>query len=103
MPIASQTCDLRMKSAGDLATFAAVLFLDPTCFESLRPGVHRLISCAGRQGLACDRIGACCSGRSHLFFIRDVETGLVGYEDFDRSVQDLRLYYKAPLFLMRAS
>ena len=38
----------------------------------------------------------------HLFFIRDVETGLVWMTKIlTDPFSDLRLYYKAPLYLMR--
>ena len=80
-----------------------VLFLSPTLFGLVTPWqspaefmrqVAKIWLALGISGLLFRTI--------HLFFIRDVETGLVWMTKIlTDPFNDLKLYYKAPLFLMK--
>jgi hypothetical protein len=80
-----------------------VLFLDPTLFGIFVPwtspaGFTRQVA---KVWLAIG-IGGLLFRTVQLFFIRDVETGLVWMTKIlTDPFSDLRLYYKAPLFLLR--
>ena len=80
-----------------------VLFLSPTLFGLVTPWqspaefmrqVAKIWLALGISGLLFRTI--------HLFFIRDVETGLVWMTKIlTDPFNDLKLYYKAPLYLMK--
>jgi len=81
----------------------AVLYIDPTLFGLFTPWastadfmrqVAKIWLVVGAGGLLFRTI--------HLFFIRDVETGLVWMTKIlTDPFNDLKLYHKAPLFLMK--
>ena len=80
-----------------------VLFVDPTLFGLFTPWatatdfmrqVAKIWLVIGGGGLLFRTV--------HLFFIRDVETGLVWMTKIlTDPLSDLKLYYKAPLYLMK--
>jgi hypothetical protein len=80
-----------------------VLFVDPTLFGLFTPWasatdfmrqVAKIWLVIGGGGLLFRTV--------HLFFIRDVETGLVWMTKIlTDPFSDLKLYYKSPLFLMK--
>src|SRR6266436_3831578 len=82
---------------------AGHLFFEPTLFGIFAPWsspadftrqVAKIWLAIGIGGLLFRTV--------HLFFIRDVETGLVWMTKIlTDPFSDLRLYYKAPLFLLR--
>ena len=80
-----------------------VLFSTRRCSGSSRPGPRRRISCARSPRSGWRSASAACLFRTvHLFFIRDVETGLVWMTKIlTDPFNDLKLYYKAPLYLMK--
>ena len=80
-----------------------VLFLDPTLFGIFVPWTSPadFTRQVAKVWLAIG-IGGLLFRTVQLFFIRDVETGLVWMTKIlTDPFSDLRLYYKAPLFLLR--
>ena len=80
-----------------------VLFLDPTLFGIFVPwtSLADFTRQVAKVWLAIG-IGGLLFRTVQLFFIRDVETGLVWMTKIlTDPFSDLRLYYKAPLFLLR--
>ena len=80
-----------------------VLFLDPTLFGLFKPfaGATDFMRQVAKIWLAVGA-GGLLFRTVHLFFIRDVETGLVWMTKIlTDPFHDLMLYHKAPLALMR--
>jgi hypothetical protein len=80
-----------------------VLFLDPALFGMFAPWTSAadFMRQVAKIWLAIG-IGGLLFRTVQLFFIRDVETGLVWMTKIlTDPFSDLRLYYKAPLFLLR--
>ena len=80
-----------------------VLFLSPTLFGLVTPWQTSadFMRQVAKIWLALG-IGGLFFRTVHLFFIRDVETGLVWMTKIlTDPFNDLRLYYKAPLYLMK--
>src|SRR6202011_4238846 len=80
-----------------------VLFLDPTLFGVFVPWTSPadFMRQVAKVWLAIG-IGGLLFRTVHLFFIRDVETGLVWMTKIlTDPFSDLRLYYKAPLYLLK--
>ncbi len=80
-----------------------VLYLDPTLFGLFTPWASPadFMRQVAKVWLAVG-IGGLLFRTIHLFFIRDVETGLVWMTKIlTDPFSDLKLYYKAPLYLMK--
>ena len=80
-----------------------MLFVDPTLFGLFEPAADRsaLIDQVGIVWLAVG-IGGLLFRTVQLFFIRDVQTGLVWMTKIlTDPFHDLMLYYKAPFYLLR--
>src|SRR6202165_5340957 len=80
-----------------------VLFLDPTLFGAFTPWTSPadFMRQVAKVWLAIG-IGGLLFRTVHLFFIRDVETGLVWMTKIlTDPFSDLKLYYKAPLYLLK--
>ncbi len=80
-----------------------VLYLDPTLFGLFAPWTSPadFMRQVAKVWLAVG-IGGLLFRTVHLFFIRDVETGLVWMTKIlTDPFSDLKLYYKAPLYLMK--
>src|SRR5437868_14488215 len=80
-----------------------VLVLDPTLLGLFEPwaGFTAFLRQVAKSWLAVG-IGGLLFRTVHLFFIRDVETGLVWMTKIITDpCNDLKLYHKAPLFLMK--
>jgi hypothetical protein len=80
-----------------------VLFVDPSLFGIFKPytGVAEFIRHTAKIWLALG-IAGLVFRTVQLFFIRDVQTGLVwATKILTDPFHDIKLYYKAPLFLMR--
>ena len=80
-----------------------VLFLDPTLFGIFAPwsSPADFMRQVAKVWLAIG-IGGLLFRTVHLFFIRDVETGLVWMTKIlTDPFSDLKLYYKSPLYLMK--
>ena len=80
-----------------------VLYFDPTLFGIFTPWASPadFMRQVAKIWLAIG-IGGLLFRTVHLFFIRDVETGLVWMTKIlTDPFSDLRLYYKAPLFLLK--
>jgi hypothetical protein len=80
-----------------------VLFFDPTLFGAFTPWASPadFMRQVAKIWLAIG-IGSVLFRTVHLFFIRDVETGLVWMTKIlTDPFNDLKLYYKAPLYLMK--
>ena len=80
-----------------------VLVVDPTLFGLFTPwaGATDFMRQVAKIWLAIGA-GGLLFRTIHLFFIRDVETGLVWMTKIlTDPFSDLKLYYKAPLFLMK--
>ncbi len=80
-----------------------VLLVDPTLFGIFEPyhGVADFIRQTAKIWLAIGLIGL-LARTIHLFFIRDVQTGLVwATKILTDPFHDIKLYYKAPLALLR--
>ena len=80
-----------------------VLYLDPTLFGMFTPWTSPadFMRQVAKVWLAVG-IGGLLFRTVHLFFIRDVETGLVWMTKIlTDPFSDLKLYYKAPLYLMK--
>ena len=85
------------------ATSPLVLFLSPTLFGLVTPWQTSadFMRQVAKIWLALG-IGGLFFRTVHLFFIRDVETGLVWMTKIlTDPFNDLRLYYRAPLYLMK--
>lgn len=79
------------------------LFFDPTVFGLLEPytGVAEFIRSTAKIWLAIG-LGGLLFRTIHLFFIYDVQAGLVwATKILTDPFHDVKLYYKAPLALMR--
>ena len=79
------------------------LYFDPTMFGLFEPATDRsaLIDQVGIIWLAVG-VGGLLFRTVHLFFIRDVQTGLVWMTKIlTDPFHDLMLYYKAPFYLLR--
>ena len=80
-----------------------ILFVDPTLFGLFEPATDRsaLIDQVGIIWLAVG-VGGLLFRTVQLFFIRDVQTGLVWMTKIlTDPFHDLVLYYKAPFYLLR--
>ena len=80
-----------------------VLFLDPTLFGIFAPwsSPADFMRQVAKVWLAIG-IGGLLFRTVHLFFIRDVETGLVWMTKIlTDPFSDLKLYYKSPLYLLK--
>jgi hypothetical protein len=80
-----------------------VLFVDPSLLGIFKPytGVAEFIRHTAKIWLALG-IAGLVFRTVQLFFIRDVQTGLVwATKILTDPFHDIKLYYKAPLFLMR--
>jgi hypothetical protein len=80
-----------------------VLYFTPTLFGMVEPWVTTadFMRQVAKVWLAVG-IGGLLFRTVHLFFIRDVETGLVWMTKIlTDPFSDLKLYYKAPLYLMK--
>jgi hypothetical protein len=80
-----------------------VLFIDPTLLGVLQPytTVAEFIRHVAQIWLALGLIGLLFR-TVHLFFIKDVKTGLVWMTKIlTDPFHDVKLYYKAPLYLLR--
>lgn len=85
------------------ALASALLYLDPTLFGTFEPSaapaafVHNL----ALVWLAI-AIGGLLFRTVHLFFLKDVQTGLVWLTKIlTDPFHDIKLYYKAPLYVLR--
>ena len=85
----------------------AVLWLDPTLFGlyQITPGTTisnaEFVQHVGQIWLAVG-LGGLLFRTVHLFFIKDVQTGLVWMTKIITDpFHDIKLYYKAPLYLLR--
>ena len=79
------------------------LYLDPTLFGLFEPhtGAAEFIAHVGQIWLILG-IGGLLFRTVHLFFIKDVQTGLVWMTKIlTDPFHDIKLYYKAPLQLLR--
>ena len=81
----------------------ALLWLDPTFFGMFPPaaGSGEFVRHVGEIWLMVG-IGALLFRTVHLFFLKDVQTGLVWLTKIVTDpFNDVKTYYKAPLYLMR--
>jgi hypothetical protein len=81
----------------------AVLWLDPTCFGLFTPhaGAAEFMRHVGEIWLIVG-VGALLFRMVHLFFLKDVQTGLVwATKIITDPFNDVKTYYKAPLYLLR--
>ncbi len=80
----------------------AILWLDPTLFGLYpSPSSGEFVQHVGQVWLAVG-LGGLLFRTVHLFFIKDVQTGLVWMTKIlTDPFHDIRLYYKAPLYLLR--
>src|SRR6266700_1525839 len=80
----------------------AVLWLDPTLFGLYSdPSGGDFVQHVGQVWLAVG-LGGLLFRTVHLFFIKDVQTGLVWMTKIVTDpFHDIKLYYKAPLYLLR--
>jgi hypothetical protein len=88
---------------GIWAASPVVLYFDPTLFSLMTPsaGWQEFMRDVGRLWLALG-VGGLLFRTVHLFFLRDVETGLVwAMKIITDPFHDIKLYYKSPLYLMR--
>jgi hypothetical protein len=78
----------------------AILWVDPTLF-GLYSGTGDFVQHVGQIWLAVG-LGGLLFRTVHLFFIKDVQTGLVWITKIVTDpFHDIKLYYKAPLYLLR--
>lgn len=80
-----------------------VLLVDPTLFGIFEPaaGVADFVRQTAKIWLAIG-LGGLVARTIQLFFIRDVQTGLVwATKILTDPFHDIKLYYKAPLYLLR--
>jgi hypothetical protein len=80
----------------------AVLWWDPTLFGLFpNPSSADFVQHVGQVWLAVG-LGGLLFRTVHLFFIKDVQTGLVwATKIITDPFHDIKLYYKAPLYLLR--
>src|SRR5215470_4202942 len=80
----------------------AVLFFDPTLFGLFpNPTGGEFVQHVGQIWLAVG-LGGLIFRTVHLFFIKDVQTGLVwATKIITDPFHDIKLYYKSPLYLLR--
>jgi hypothetical protein len=85
----------------------AILWLDPTlfglysCDTCVAPSGAEFVQHVGQVWLAVG-LGGLLFRTVHLFFIKDVQTGLVWMTKIVTDpFHDIKLYYKAPLYLLR--
>jgi hypothetical protein len=81
----------------------ALLWLDPTLFGVFKPhpGTADFVRHVGEIWLVVG-IGALLFRTVHLFFLKDVQTGLVWLTKIVTDpFNDVKTYYKAPFYLMR--
>jgi hypothetical protein len=79
------------------------LYFDPTLFGLLRPysGASEFLRQVGTLWLALG-LGGLMFRTVHLFFLKDVQTGLVwATKILTDPFHDIKLYHKAPIYLMR--
>src|SRR6266446_6483105 len=94
---------LHFVSAFSFLVGYALLFVDPTLLGIFTPwsSPADFTRQVAKVWLAIG-IGGLLFRTIHLFFIRDVETGLVWMTKIlTDPFSDLKLYYKAPLYLMK--
>jgi hypothetical protein len=84
------------------AVSPAILWLDPTLFGLFSdPSGADFVQHVGQVWLAVG-LGGLLFRTVHLFFIKDVQTGLVWMTKIlTDPFHDIKLYYKAPLYLLR--
>jgi hypothetical protein len=84
------------------AVSPAILWLDPTLFGLYSdPSGADFVQHVGQVWLAVG-LGGLLFRTVHLFFIKDVQTGLVwATKIVTDPFHDIKLYYKAPLYLLR--
>jgi len=85
------------------AAAPVALWLDPTLFGTLQaqPGLAGYAHNLGLAWLALG-VGGLLFRTVHLFFLKDVQTGLVWMTKIlTDPFHDIMLYYKAPLYLLR--
>jgi hypothetical protein len=89
------------------AVSPAILWLDPTlfglysCDTCVAPSGAEFVQHVGQVWLAVG-LGGLLFRTVHLFFIKDVQTGLVWMTKIVTDpFHDIKLYYKAPLYLLR--
>jgi len=84
------------------AVSPAILWLDPTLFGLYSdPSGAEFVQHVGQVWLAVG-LGGLLFRTVHLFFIKDVQTGLVWMTKIVTDpFHDIKLYYKAPLYLLR--
>src|SRR3981081_1068424 len=89
------------------AVSPAILWLDPTlfglysCDTCVAPSGAEFVQHVGQVWLAVG-LGGLLFRTVHLFFIKDVQTGLVWVTKIVTDpFHDIKLYYKAPLYLLR--
>jgi hypothetical protein len=89
-----------------LAIWAAsplVLWVDPTCFGVFEPYTDPA-SFVGHMGMiwVVIGVGGLLFRTVHLFYLRDVQTGLVWMTKIlTDPFHDIKLYHRAPLYLLR--
>jgi len=79
-----------------------ILWIDPTCFRLFPDATASdFVQHLGQVWLAVG-LGGLVFRTVHLFFIKDVQTGLVwATKIITDPFHDIKLYYKAPLALLR--
>ncbi|TPW18518.1 MAG: hypothetical protein FD130_192 [Halothiobacillaceae bacterium] len=80
-----------------------VLYIDPTLFGAFTPSanISELVNQIGLIWLAIG-IGGLIFRTVHLFFLKDVQTGLVWLTKIlTDPFHDIKLYYRAPLYVLR--
>jgi hypothetical protein len=89
------------------AVSPAILWVDPTlfglysCDTCVAPSGAEFVQHVGQVWLAVG-LGGLLFRTVHLFFIKDVQTGLVWMTKIVTDpFHDIKLYYKAPLYLLR--
>ena len=89
------------------AVSPAILWLDPalfglySCDTCVAPSGAEFVQHVGQVWLAVG-LGGLLFRTVHLFFIKDVQTGLVWMTKIVTDpFHDIKLYYKAPLYLLR--
>jgi hypothetical protein len=85
------------------AVSPAVLWINPTLFGIFEPAATtgQFIEHVGQIWLVLG-FGALIFRTVHLFFLKDVQTGLVWFTKIlTDPFHDIMLYYKAPLYLLR--
>jgi hypothetical protein len=88
---------------GIWALSPVALYVDPTLLGifSAPADIHELLNSLARMWIAIG-IGGLVFRTVHLFFIKDVQTGLVWFTKIVTDpFHDIKLYYRAPLALLR--